>query len=140
MSKRGSGSAESFWLWTGDTEYDGELLRVYGTKVMARVRRSGHWKAGTLVPLDLNERQRRLTRRIGFGQSPAILGGSLIEFRVVALQPCRNPDFEMTLTGTFWPVADVHLDALSELESNDAFRYLQKNSSRIFSPSNMRTG
>jgi hypothetical protein len=139
MSKRESGTTESFWLWTGDTEYDGQLLQVYGTKVMARVRRSGHWKAGTLVPLDLNERQRGLTRRIGFGQSPAILGGSLFEFRVVALQPCRDPQYEITLSGTFWPVADVHLDPLSKLESNEAFRYLQKNSSRAFSPSNMRT-
>ena len=140
MPKRGSGKIDSFWLWTGDTEYEGLLLRVYGTKVLARVRRFGLGNSRTFVPLDLNERQRGLTRRIGFSQSPAILSGSLIEFRVVALQPCRDPQYEITLTGTFWPVADVHLEALSELESNEAFRYLQKNSSRAFSPSTMRTG
>ena len=140
MTKRGSGKTESFWMWTGDTEYEGQLLRVTATKVLARVRRCGLSGSCTFVPLDLNERTRGLLKRIGFGQSPAILSGSLVEFRVTALQPTRDPHFEMTLTGTFWPVADVHLEALSELESNEAFRYLQKNSSRVFSPSRMRTG
>ena len=140
MPKRGSGRYEAFWLWTGESEYEGQLLRVTGTKVLARVRRCGIAGACTFSPLDLNERQRGLLKRIGFGQSPAILSGSLVEFRVSALQPTRDPHYEMTLAGTFWPVADVHLEALSELESNEALRYLQKNSSRAFSPSRMRTG
>jgi len=140
MPKRGSGTTESFWLWTGDTEYEGQLLRVTGIKVLARVRRCGIAGSCTFVPLDLNERTRHLHKKIGFGQSPGILAGSLMEFRVAALQPSRVPHFEMTLAGCFWPVADVHLEALSELGSNEALRYLQKNSSRAFSPSKMRTG
>ena len=145
MAKRGSGRRESFWLWTGESEYQGQLISVTATRVLARVRRCGPWTpaggaAGTAVPLDLNERTRRLSRQVGFGQSPAILAGSLIEFRVTGIQPTQDPHFEFALCGTFWPVADVHLEALSELESNEAFRYLQKNSSRAFSPSRMRTG
>jgi hypothetical protein len=145
MSKRGSGRNESFWLWTGETEYEGQLLAVDGTRVLARVRRCGHWtpaggSPGVAVPLDLNERTRHLSKRIGFGQSPAILSGTLIEFRVVAIQPTRDPHFEFTLSGTFWPVADEHLETLSRLNTNDAFRYLQKNSSRAYSPSRMQTG
>jgi hypothetical protein len=140
MPKRGSGKTDAFWMWTGDTEYEGLLLRVTGTKVLARVRRCGIAGSCTFSPLDLNERTRHLNTRIGFGQSPAILSGSLVEFRVTGLQPTRDPHYEMTLTGSFWPVADVHLEALSELESNEALRYLQKNSSRAFSPSTMRTG
>jgi len=143
--KRGSGKNESFWLWTGETEYEGHLLAVNGTRVLARVRRGGPWSpangtAGIAVPLDLNERTRHLSKRIGFGQSPAILAGSLIEFRVTAIQPTRDPNFEFALCGTFWPVADIHLETLSQLNSNEAYRYLQKNSSRAFSPSRMRTG
>ena len=143
--RSGSGRRESFWLWTGESEYEGHLLSVAGTRVLAQVRRRGHFTpaggaGGTAGPLDLGERTRYFARQVGFGQSPAILAGSLIEFRVTGIQPTRDPNFEFGLCGSFWPVADVHLEALSELESNEAFRYLQKNSSRAFSPSRMRTG
>ena len=145
MSRRESGRNASFWLWTGDTEYEGHLLSVDGVRVLARVRRCGPWtpaggSAGVAVPLDLNERTRHLSGRIGFGQSPAILAGTLIEFRVSALQPSWDPGFELTLCGSFWPVADVHLERLSKLDSTKAFEYLQSNSSRAFSPSQIQTG
>ena len=92
MAKRGSG--EHFWMWTGETEYDGEVLSVKGTGVTARIRRVDRkipatGAVGVTVPNDFVERQRHLARRIGFAQSPAILAGSLTEFRVVAIQPSR---------------------------------------------------
>ena len=63
-----------------------------------------------------------------------------MEFRIVALQPSQDPDFEFVLAGMYWPVADVHLEKLSQLNSNKAFEYLQSNSSRAFSPSQIKTG
>jgi hypothetical protein len=145
MSKRGSGKNETFWMWTGETEYEGEVLSVKGTGVTARIRRVDRktpmtGPVGNTVPLDLVERQRHLARRIGFAQSPAILAGTLTEFRVVAIQPSRDPHFEFVLSGMFWPVADIHLEKLSKLDSNKAFEYLQKNSSRAFAPSQIKTG
>jgi len=145
MSRRGSGKTASFWLWTGDTEYEGQLLAVDGTQVLARVRQCGrrspaNGAPGAAVPLDLNERPRQLSNRIGFGQSPAILAGTLIEFRVAAIQRSGDPNFEFTLSGSFWPVADEHLERLSQLDTAEAFRYLQANSSRAYSPSRMQTG
>ena len=144
MSKRGSGKDnEGFWMWTGETEYEGEILALKGTGVTARIRRVDRripvtGAVGTIVPNDLVERQRPLARRIGFAQSPAILAGSLTEFRIVAIQPSQDPQFEFVLSGMFWPVADVHLEKLSKLDSNKAFEYLQKNSSRAFSPSQIK--
>ena len=145
MSRRGGGRNEFFWLWTGETEYEGQLIAVAATSVLARVRRSDHWTPengapGNAVPLDVMERQRRLSRSIGFGQSPAILAGSLLEFRVVTLQPSQDSRFDYVLSGMFWPVADEHLERLSQLNSNDAFHYLQSNSSRAYSPSRLQTG
>jgi hypothetical protein len=142
MAKRGSG--ETFWMWTGETEYDGEVLSVKGTGVTARIRRVDRkipagGAVGTVVPNDMVERQRHLARRIGFAQSPAILAGSLTEFRVVAIQPSQDPLFDFVLSGMFWPVADVHLEKLSKLDSPKAFEYLQSNSSRAFSPSRIQT-
>lgn len=145
MSRRGSGTLGPFWLWTGETEYEGLLMAVNGTRVTARIRRTDHWApatgaCGNAVPLDVMERQRRLSRRIGFGQSPAILAGSLLEFRVVALQPSRDPHYDYVLSGAFWPLADEHLEPLSRLTSGEALRYLQSNSSRAYSPSRLRSG
>ena len=121
------------------------MLSVKGTSVTARIRRVDRrtpvtGAVGTTVPLDLVERQRHLAKRIGFSQSPAILAGALTEFRIVAIQPSQDPQFEFVLTGMFWPVADVHLEKLSKLDSNKAFEYLQSNSSRAFSPSQIHTG
>jgi len=42
MSKRGSGN-ESFWLWDGDAEYQGQLLSVNGQRVTARMREVRRW-------------------------------------------------------------------------------------------------
>jgi hypothetical protein len=143
MSKRESGKGEHFWMWTGETEYSGEVLSVKGTSVTAKIRRvdkktPATGTVGTTVPNDMVERQRHLARRIGFAQSPAVLAGSLTEFRVVAIQPSRNTEYEFVLTGMFWPLADHHLEKLSKLDSNKAFEYLQANSSRSISPSNIK--
>ena len=143
MAKRGSGTNEHFWMWTGETEYDGEVLSVKGTSVTARIRRVDRkipagGAVGIIVPNDMVARQRHLARRIGFAQSPAILAGSLTEFRIVAIQPSQDPAFDFVLSGMFWPVADVHLEKMSKLDSNKAFEYLQSNSSRAFSPSQIK--
>ena len=145
MSKRESGKNESFWMWTGETEYEGQVLSVKGTGVTVRIRRvdrrtPANGAAGITLATDLIDRQRHLARRIGFAQSPSILAGALMEFRIVALQPSQDPDFEFVLAGMYWPVADVHLEKLSQLNSNKAFEYLQSNSSRAFSPSQIKTG
>src|SRR5689334_4600356 len=108
MSKRGNGRDEAIWLWTGDTEYEGHILSLKGTGVTARLRRCSRripvtGAVGTAIPTDVIERQRQLARRIGFAQSPVILAGSLVEFRIVAIQPSQDPEFDVVLTGMFWP-------------------------------------
>jgi hypothetical protein len=130
MVRRESGRSESFWLWTGDAEYDGRLVAAGEDRLIARVRFADRGSPSTgapgmPVPFDLSERQRWLTRRIGFGQSPAIHDGALLQFRVTALQPSSDPFFVYVLAGSFTPVADEHLEPLSRLSSNEAFRYLQ---------------
>lgn len=134
MAQGGSGRSDSFWLWTGESEYDGLLLAAGEDRLIARVRPSDRWSPGTgapgmPVPFDVNERQRRLAGRIGFGQSPAIHDGRLLEFRVAALQPSRDPHFVYVLAGSFALIADEHLEPLSRLSPNEAFRYLQSCSS-----------
>src|SRR5688500_1514232 len=124
MSKRGSGKNESFWLWTGETEYEGHLLAVNGTRVLARIRRGGPWSPangapGIAGPIVRNERTRHLAWRIGFGESTEIRAGTLIGFRATAIQRTRDPYFEFALSGTFWPVADSHLETLSQLNSSE---------------------
>jgi hypothetical protein len=130
MGQHESGRSESFWLWTGDAEYQGRLVASGEDRLIARVRFADRWTPGTgapgmPVPFDLSERQRRLTQRIGFGQSPALCEGALLQFRVTALQPSRDPCFMFVLAGSFTPIADEHLEPLSRLSSNEAFRYLQ---------------
>ena len=132
-------------MWTGETEYEGHILSLKGTGVTARVRRCCrripvNGAVGTIVPTDLLERQRHLAKRIGFAQSPVILAGSLVEFRVVAIQPSQDPEFDVVLTGSFWPIAEEHLEKFSQLDSDEAFQYLQANSSRAFAPSQIKTG
>jgi hypothetical protein len=129
MSKRGSGN-DTFWLWDGEAEYHGHLLAVDGQQVTARMREVRRWTLdsgapGKPVPLDLMERQRWLSRRICFGQSPAIHMGGLLEFRVGAVQPSRDHQFDYVLTGTFASIGDEHLETLSLLSSDQAQRYLQ---------------
>jgi len=94
MAKRGSG--EHFWMWTGETEYDGEVLSVKGTGVTARIRRVDRkipstGAVGVTVPNDFVERQRHLARRIGFAQA--------IEERFPKLKVLRTPDLPPGDTG-----------------------------------------
>lgn len=135
MSKRGNGASGHFWLWTGEAEYEGQLLSTTENQLTARVRSAGRWSPatgspGTQIPRDLRERQRWFARRVGFAQSPEILSGALLEIRVSAVQPCRNAQFEYVLAGTFSRVEDDHLEALSRLSSDEAMNYLQSHSSR----------
>jgi hypothetical protein len=144
MSQRTSGRNEQFWLWTGETEYEGLLLSVDGGRLTARVRPSERCSpengaSGSPVPLDVRERQRRLFRRVGFGQSPAILSGALLEFRIETLQPSQDARFDYVLAGTFSGVADEHLEALSQLNSREVFHFLES-TSRTRSPSRLETG
>ena len=130
MSKHGSGGHDSLWLWDGEDEYEGHLSTSDEHHLAARVRLVRRWTLasgapGRPVPLDLLERQRLLSRRICFAQSPSIQCGALLEFRVGAVQPSRDRRFDFVLSGTFIPVADEHLDALSRLSTPDALRYLQ---------------
>lgn len=145
MVRRESGKHESFWLWTGDAEYEGRLVAAGEDRLIARVRFAdrgspGTGAPGTPVPVDLSERLRRLSRRIGFGQSPAVHEGALLQFRVTALQPCSDPFFVYVLAGSFAPIADEHLEPLSRLNSNEAFRYLQSCSSPVRVPNRTRSG
>ena len=145
MGKQESGRSESFWLWTGDAEYQGRLVAAGMDRLIARVRFADRWSPGTgapgmPVPFDLSERQRRLTQRIGFGQSPAIHEGTLLQFRVTALQPCTDPFFVYVLAGSFTPIADEHLEPLSRLSSNEAFRYLQSCSPQAHGRDRLKSG
>ena len=129
MSKRGSGN-DSFWLWDGEAEYQGDLLAVDGQRVTARMREIRRWALdngapGKPVPRDLMERQRGMSRRVFFGQSPAIHMGGLLEFRVGAVQPSRDHQYDYVLSGTFTSIEDEHLETLSRLSSDQARRYLQ---------------
>src|SRR6185295_9284210 len=124
MVRRESGRSETFWLWTGDAEYEGRVVAAGEDRLIARVRFADRWNPGTgapgtLVPFDLSERQRRLSRSFGFGQSPAIHEGALLQFRVTALQPCSDPFFVYVLAGSFAPIADEHLEPISRLNSNE---------------------
>jgi hypothetical protein len=130
MSKKESGGHETLWLWDGEDEYEGPLGVSGEHHLVARVRLVRRWTLasgapGRPVPVDLLERQRALSRRICFAQSPAVLFGSLLEFRVAAVQPCRDRRFDFVLSGSFVPVAEEHLDALSRLSTPDGLRYLQ---------------
>lgn len=130
MSKKGSGGHDTLWLWDGEDEYEGQLGSSNGHHLAARVRQVRRWTLasgapGRPVPLDLLERQRLLSRRICFAQSPALHLGALLEFRVAAVQPCRDRRFDFVLSGTFLPVADEHLESLSRLSTPDALRFLQ---------------
>jgi hypothetical protein len=130
MGKKESGGPDSLWLWDGEAEYEGRLGSSDGRHLAARVRQVRRWTLasgapGRPVPLDLRERQRLLSRRICFSQSPAILLGALLEFRVAAVQPSRDRQFDFVLSGTFIPVADEHLEALSRLSTPEALYYLQ---------------
>jgi len=141
MVRRESGRNESFWLWTGDAEYEGDVLAAGEDRLIARIRLTDRVSApGTLVPLDVIERQCRMIRRVGFGQSPAVHEGALLQFRVTALQPCRDPLFVYVLAGSFAPIADEHLEPLSRMGSNEAFRYLQACSSPVSLPGWLRSG
>ena len=130
MSKKESGGHETIWLWDGEDEYEGLLVSSDDRHLAGRVRQVRRWTLasgapGRPVPLDLMERQRSLSRRISFAQSPALHLGALLELRIAAVQPSRDRRFDFVLSGTFLPVADEHLDALSRLSTPDALRYLQ---------------
>ncbi|HVE40054.1 MAG TPA: hypothetical protein VNM14_09220 [Planctomycetota bacterium] len=129
MSKRGSGN-ETFWLWDGEAEYQGHLLAVDGQRLTARLREIRRWTLdsgapGKPVPLNLIERQRHMCRRVCFGQSPALHMGGLLEFRVGAVQPSKDHQYDYVLSGTFASIDDDRLEALSQLSSAQAHRYLQ---------------
>jgi hypothetical protein len=129
MAKRGSGN-DLFWLWDGEAEYQGVLLVLDGQRLTARMREIRRWTLdngapGKPVPLDLMERQRGMSRRVFFGQSPSILMGGLLEFRVGAVQPSRDHQYDYVLTGTFASIEDEQLETLSRLSSDQAQRYLQ---------------
>jgi len=113
MSKKESGGHETLWLWDGEDEYEGPLGVSGEHHLVARVRLVRRWTLasgapGRPVPVDLLERQRALSRRICFAQSPAVLFGSLLEFRVAAVQPCRDRRFDFVLSGSFVPEPAEH--------------------------------
>jgi hypothetical protein len=74
----------------------------------------------------MTERQRVMTRRAAFAQSPGILMGALLEFRVATVQPSRDRQFDLVLAGAFSPISDEHLQALSEMNTSEAPYYLQQ--------------
>jgi hypothetical protein len=130
MSKRESARKDQIWLWTGQIEFEGEILTLHGSQLTARVRQIRRWSLATgapgrSVPLHFLERQRELSRRLCFGQSPAILLGGLLEFQVETVQSSRDRQYDYVLAGAFSPVADEHLDTLSRLNSDEALRYLE---------------
>jgi len=139
MSKQGSGG-DTFWLWDGELEYEGRLISAEDGRLTARIRTLRRWTLaagapGRPIPLDLLERQRRLAQRACFGQSPAVLLGALVEFHHGTLQPSSDREFDYVVSGTFAPVADEHLDALSQLSSDGAHQYLQaRRASGTFGP------
>jgi hypothetical protein len=128
-TRRESGRKDSLWLWDGEAEYDGELLTVDEHKLTARVREVRHWRLATgspgrSIPMGLLERHREFCRRVCFGQSPAIQLGSLLEVRVETVQSSGDRHFDYVLAGTFMAVADGNLEALSQVSSDEAVRYL----------------
>lgn len=130
MSKRESAGKDPVWLWTGQIEYEGEILALEGAQLTARVRQVRRWSLATgapgrPVPLHFLERQRELSRLLCFGQSPAIALGGLLAFRVETVQSSGDRQYDYVLAGTFSPVADEHLEALSRLDSDGALRYLE---------------
>lgn len=130
MAKGESARKDAIWLWTGQVEFEGELLSLEDRKLTARVRQIRRWSLATgapgrSVPLHFLERQRELTRRLCFGQSPAIQLGGLLEFLVETVQSSSDRQFDYVLAGTFSPVADEHLEVLSRLDSDEALRYLE---------------
>ena len=130
MTTRANGANETFWMWDGEAEYQGEIVTVDGHRLTARMRQIRRWtmaggSPGRPVPGDLLERQLTFTRRLCFGQSPAVQMGALLEFRIGAVQRSRNPQFDYLLTGTFAAIHDEHLEALSGLNSDQAHHYLQ---------------
>ena len=131
MSTRKSGGGDAFWLWDGEAEYEGLLLSVNQSgHLTARIRQIRRWglasgSPGKPVPQDLMERQRLLIRRISFAQSPSIQLGTLLEFRIQAVQRSQDRQFDYVLSGSFAPITDEHLESLGELSSDEAHRYLQ---------------
>ena len=130
MSTRGSGGSDVFWLWDGEAEYEGLLLTMAEGRLTARVRQVRRWSLASGAPgkpvlIDLMERQRLLTRRICFGQSPGILLGALLEFQIQAVQRSQDRAFDFVLSGAFTAISDERLEALSELSSDEAHHYLQ---------------
>jgi hypothetical protein len=138
MPKPGCGGADSFWLWDGEVELEGQLLLVDEPRLVVRMRHRRSEPAlvrgpGRSIPLDWLERQRRLAQTLAFGQCPSILIGGLLEVRLEGVQPSRDPEFDYVLSGAYQPVADEHLEALSELSTDQALRYLR--SRRFGAPS-----
>ncbi len=130
MSKRGSGANDAFWIWDGEAEYEGHLLSLDEGRMTARVRQVRRWTLSSGAPgkpvlLDLMERQRQLTRKVCFAQSPAIELGVLLEARIQAVQRSQDRSFDFVLSGSFTPISDERLDALSQLSSDEAHYYLQ---------------
>jgi hypothetical protein len=130
MSKRGTGANDAFWLWDGEAEYEGHLCSLDEGRLNARVRQIRRWSLASGAPgkpvlIDLMERQRLLTRRICFAQSPAIDLGALLEFRVHAVQRSQDRAFDFVLSGSFSPISDERMEALSQLSSDEAQLYLQ---------------
>src|SRR5262245_4263664 len=130
MSKRESGRSDSFWLWDGEVEYEGQLVSLDEAQLTARMRQTRRWTLATgapgkPIPGDLRERQRAFARRVCFGQSPAIQLGTLLEVRIEALQPSRECPFDYVFFGSFSQISDEHLLPLSQLSTTEAARYLE---------------
>jgi len=130
MSKRESGRSDAFWLWDGEAEYEGHLASLDESQWTARMRVIRRWSLATgapgkPVPSNLLERQRALARRVCFGQSPSIQMGALLEVRIECVQPSRDHQFDVVLSGSFSQVSDEHLLPLSQLSTTEATRYLE---------------
>jgi len=123
-------ASHTFWLWDGESEYEGVIFRVEGNHLAARVRHVQRWSvsgtssAGRSVPLDFLERQRHLTRGSCFAQSPGIEQAALLEMRVECLQRSRDPELDYVLSGTYRQVTDEHLETLSRLSRDAASTFL----------------
>ncbi len=129
MSKRGTSANDAFWLWDGETEYEGHLLSLDEGRLTAKVRQVRRWTLASGAPgkpvlLDLMDRQRQLTQKLCFAQSPAIELGALLEARIQAVQRSQDRTFDFVLSGTFATISDERLDALSRLSSDEAQYYL----------------
>ena len=130
MSKRGGSANDAFWLWDGEAEYEGHLVSLDEGRLTAKVRQVRRWTLASGAPgkpvlLDLMERQLQLTRRICFAQSPAIELGALQEAHIQAVQRSQDRTFDFVLSGTFAPISDERMEALSKLSSDEAQLYLQ---------------